>query len=460
VGEQSRARGSAGWADRRHDRALPQENRRASAPPKRAARQETAVAQPGLSTAADDDDQVILPDPDRPDKTAGEPAPAQEQVPAAETAPARQGRPGELARVAPPAGELSPAPSWGVVLGNTARLWRERHGLRQAPGASRSRARTAAFLLLVLVVFAAGALTAGLIWRSSPSAPDPAQAKAPGGGAGAAAVARTDAARWVAGQVSPGAIVGCDPVMCDALEAQHFPAGSLLTLSPSSVDPLGATVVAATAAVRSDFGSRLTSKYAPVSLAAFGSGTARIEILVVAPDGVPAYQQALTADQEARRQTGAQLAGNPLLRPSPAARADLAGGRVDARLMATLVLLTGQHLAGRRGVDLLAFSAAAPGADPAVPLRTAELVPVPGAGASYLTDLRSLLRQQIAPFLASTITITRLQNGRTVLLVGFDAPGQLGVLGTQSRTAPPSAPAKASGKKAKKESPHTSKSSH
>jgi hypothetical protein len=312
-----------------------------------------------------------------------------------------------------------------------------------------------------MVVFAAGALTVGLIWRSSSSKPGPATAvPPPGGGAGAAAVARTQAARWVADQVSPGAIVGCDPVMCDALEAQHFPVGSMLTLNPSSTDPLGSNVVVATAAVRSDFGSRLTSEYAPVSLAAFGSGTAEIEILVTAPRGAAAYRQALKADQEARRQTGTQLAGNPFLRPSPAARADLAGGRVDSRLMATLGLLTGQQLAGQRGVSLFAFGAVPAGADPAVPLRTAELVAPPHAGASYLTDLRSLLRQQIAPFLASTISMTRLQNGRTVLLVGFDAPGQLGLLGTQSRTAPPSAPAKASGKKEKKESPHKVKSSH
>jgi hypothetical protein len=273
-------------------------------------------------------------------------------------------------------------------------------------------------------------------------------------------VTRTEAARWVAGEVSPGAIVGCDPVMCDALEAQHFPAGSLLALNPSSIDPLGSSIVVATAAVRGDFGSRLTSDYAPVSLAAFGSGTARIEILVVAPRGAAAYRRALQADQEARRQTGGQLAGNPFLRPSAAARADLANGRVDSRLMATLGLLSGQQLAGQRGVSLFAFGAAPPGADPAVPLRSAELIAPPHAGASYLTDLRSVLRQQIAPYLASTIIITRLQSGRTVLLVGFTAPGQLGLLGTQSRTAPPSAPAKASGKKEKKESPHTSKTSH
>jgi hypothetical protein len=350
-----------------------------------------------------------------------------------------------------------------VVLGTTARLWLERRGLRQAPGpyGSRSRSRTVALLALVIVVFAAGALTVGLIWRSSPSTPDRRPAsQPPGSGAGAAAVTRTEAARWVAGQVSPGAIVGCDPVMCDALEVQHFPAGSLLTLDPSATDPLGSTVVVATAAVRSDFGTRLTSEYAPVSLAAFGSGTARIEILVVASRGAAAYRQALKADQGARRQTGAQLAGNPFLRPSAAARADLTGGRVDSRLMATLGLLMGQQLAGQRGVSLFAFGSAPAGADPAVPLRTAQLVAPPHAGASYLTDLRSLLRQQIAPYLASTISITRLQHGRTVLLVGFDAPGRLGLLGTQSRTAPPSAPAKASGKKEKKESPHKVRSSH
>ncbi|MEP7026576.1 MAG: hypothetical protein ABJB47_22790, partial [Actinomycetota bacterium] len=408
------------------------------------------------------------------DAASGDPAPVgDDAAPVALQGTAVQ-RPerGEVAPVAPvamvhwagpdlsppvPAVHLDEAPSWGAVLRTTVRLWLERRGLRQSASSvgPRSRWRTVALLGLVIVIFAAGALTVGLIWRSSlnPARHEPA---AQGTGAAAAAAVRTDAAQWIAEQVSPGAIVSCDPVMCAALEAQHFPAGSLLTLGPLAVDPLGSAIVVATAAVRSDFGSRLTSEYAPVPIAAFGSGAAGIEVRVVATGGAPSYLRALRQDQEARRQTGAQLARNPFIRASSAARTDLTQGRVDSRLMATLVLLSGQQVAGQHGVQVLTFGSATPGADPAVPLRSAQLVAPPQAGPGYLTDLRSLLRQQIAPYLASSITITKLHDGRTVLLVGFTAPGQLGMLGSPAATAPASAPAKIPGKKHTQHKAHSS----
>jgi len=317
-------------------------------------------------------------------------------------------------------------PSLATVLVNTCRLWLERRGLRRPAGTAAGHAsgwRKFGMLCLVLAVFAAGALTVALIRQAATAPGDPAD---PGGGSlRAAAAARGAAAAYVVGQVSRGAIVACDPVMCSALQARGFPAGSLLTLGSSAGDPLGSDIVVATAAVRSQFGSRLTSEYAPVAIAGFGSGTARVEVLVTATEGAAAYRSDLRADQRARRRGGAALLRGGGVRCSPQACAALEAGQVDARLLITLVAMASQGQ-----VHILAFGGAAPGASPGVPLRTVELASPAGAsGRSYLRSTLSFLRAQRAPFLASVMTTTRLASGRIALIVGFAAPSPLGLLG-------------------------------
>jgi hypothetical protein len=64
----------------------------------------------------------------------------------------------------------------------------------------------------------------------------------------AASATRDEAAAWVAGQVSGGAVLACDPAMCAALAQRGIPAGNLLVLGPGSGDPLGSAVVVETAA--------------------------------------------------------------------------------------------------------------------------------------------------------------------------------------------------------------------
>ena len=140
-----------------------------------------------------------------------------------------------------------------------------------------------------------------------------------------AAAIRSQAAAWVTRQVSRSAVVACDPGMCSALLARGIPAGNLLDLRAGAPDPLGSDVVVATAAVRSQFGGRLASVYAPGILATFGSGGLRIEVRAVAPDGAAAYRAALASDLEARREAARLLLGNPRLRVSPAAGAGAAG---------------------------------------------------------------------------------------------------------------------------------------
>ena len=81
----------------------------------------------------------------------------------------------------------------------------------------------------------------------------------------------------------------------------------LLALGPSTATPLGSQVVVATAAIRNQFGSRLTSVYAPAVLASFGSGKARIDVRVIAPTGLPHTCPQFRADQQQRKSNGTAL---------------------------------------------------------------------------------------------------------------------------------------------------------
>jgi len=237
----------------------------------------------------------------------------------------------------------------------------------------------------------------------------------------AAAATRDQAAAWIAGQVAADAIVACDPAMCAALQAAGLPTGRLIVLGASAADPLGSDVIAATAAVRSQFGARLESVYAPLIIASFGSGAGRIDIRAVAPDGAAAYQAALTADLRARITAGRELAGNRRVSVSAAARAALDAGRVDPRLLLTLATLAhGQPL------RIVAFGDPSPGASPAVPFRSAEIT-VAGRGDGTSARLRSLLSfvdAQRPPYLPAHAGI----GGGSVLTVEYAAPSPLGLL--------------------------------
>lgn len=337
-------------------------------------------------------------------------------------------------------------PSWAAVLVTTIRLWLERRGLRSPAGAPLPRWRRLGTLGLVLVVFAAGALTVALVRNASSGSPSGGAAGPGNTGLRAAAAVRSAAAGWIAEQVSRGAIVACDPVMCAALQARGFPAGNLLILGSSAADPLGSAIVVATEAVRSQLGSRLTSEYAPDTLASFGSGTARIEVMVTAADGAAAYQRALAADVRARQVTGRQLLHNSHIEAAAPARSELAGGRVDARLLITLAALAHEDR-----VHIAAFGGGNPAASPGIPLRTVDLASPAGTDAAASLDrARQFLIAQRPPYLASSITMARLADGRNVLHVGYAAPSPLGLLGAPApevhRTVP------------NKQSPHPSKS--
>lgn len=241
----------------------------------------------------------------------------------------------------------------------------------------------------------------------------------------AAATARSRAAAWVAREISPGAVIACDARMCAAVQARGVPAADLLVLGAAAGDPMGAGVVIATPGLRAQLGTRLARVYAPVALARFGSGAAQIDIRVVAPGGSAAYLAALRRDQAARRSAGTELLASHRIEASAEARAELTGGRVDARLLLLLPALAAVH-----PVHVLAFGGAGPRADPLLPLCSVQLAgwaaPAGLSQAGYASWLRSYLSQQRPPYRPQAHT-SRARGG-IVITVEFPQPGPVGLL--------------------------------
>jgi hypothetical protein len=364
---------------------------------------------PGTESPAQPSPEPTEPEPSEPESTKPEASEPESSKP-------EPGKPEP-----PPSGQRQPAePSWGAVLATTVRLWLR----RRLSWMRRSRPGRPRRLVIIVAGLVAAALLAGVAAMML-SGRGAGRSGAGSSALAAAAAARQRAAAWVAGQTSPVAIVACDPAMCAALEAHGVAAGRLLTLTPARSDPLGSDLVVATAAVRSQFGARLAGVYAPVTLASFGSGTARIDVRVVAPDGSAAYRAALAADVRARASAGAQLLRNRSIHVSAAARSALADGDVDPRLLLTLAALA--HL---RPLDIVGFGRPSPGASAGVPLRSAEITGAAPPGSRRPVPLRRLmvvLRAQRAPYVPSSLEIVRTPGG-AVLRIGYPVPSPLGLL--------------------------------
>ncbi len=258
-----------------------------------------------------------------------------------------------------------------------------------------------------------------------PSGTSASSAAAGSAAADSAAAVRQQTATWVERQVARSAIVACDPAMCSALQAAGTPAGSLIALGPGgSSDPLGSSVVIATAAVRSLLGARLAGIYAPVTVATFGTGGASVQVRVVAPDGSAAYLSILKSDQLARRRAGAQLLPNKRISTAPLARRQLGDGQVDSRLLTTLAALAVMH-----PLRIVSFAGSGPGASAGVPLPVVVLTEAGrSTSAAYLRAMLAFLRAQRAPFLAATERTERLSDGQEALRVEFAVPSPLGLL--------------------------------
>ena len=244
---------------------------------------------------------------------------------------------------------------------------------------------------------------------------------------GAAPAFESQAASWVASQVSKTAMVSCDPAMCGSLAAHGIPAAGLLVLRPGRASAPRSSVIVATAAVRRMLGPRLNSVFAPVALATFGSGTGQISIRVIAPQGAAAYSAALRADVQARKQSGTELLHRKRIAVSPAARGPLSRGEVDSRLLVTI-----SGLSARQQVSVVGFGDVGPGATPGVPLRSADLAETVGPGgpnrAARVHSMLAFLHAQPPPYQAARARTARLASGAYVLRIEFAAPSPLGLV--------------------------------
>jgi hypothetical protein len=302
--------------------------------------------------------------------------------------------------------------------------------IRGRTGSVRRPVTLVAVLAFVMVAAGGTAVALSNQHAGSGSGNSGAQVPGPGGSAGLteAAEVRFRTAAWISREVSRSAIIACDAVMCATLYRAGVPAANLLLLGPAALDPLGADVVVATPVLRSLFGGRLKSVYAPAVLASFGSGPTRVQVLTVAPDGAALYEKALRQDLAARKTAGAALLTNSAIELPPFAAAELVAGRIDARLLLLLPVLAHQH-----PLHILAFGDQAPGASPGVPLTSVELSGSDRAsglsGRSYLRWMLTLLRGQRTPFQPAGVTSVR-RGGRQIVIVRFARPTPLGLLGS------------------------------
>jgi hypothetical protein len=314
-------------------------------------------------------------------------------------------------------------PSWATVAVTTLRLWLQRHTHRgRRPSSRRQRG--------VLVLSAAAAMALGALVTlafthqgeqaqktSSVQSADPAPSTP--SALQTAAANRSQAADWIAQQMLPSVLIGCDPLMCQALEAANVSASRLSPVQPSAPDPLGAEVIVATPALQSQFGLRLATVYAPLVLASFGSGAQRIDIRYLAPGGTAAFEASLASDRSARIQAGQQLLSNKNVQASAQARGALLAGNVDPRLLITLGLL-----AHEMQVRLVIFDDPSPGVGSAVPLRGAE---IGATGSAGLSAMLAFLTQQTT-YQPSHFSQIRIASGQVVTMQ-YDAPGPLGMNG-------------------------------
>jgi hypothetical protein len=408
-------------------------------------------AGPAAAPGADHSAPAVPADPS-PD---GEPSEAASASPADRSpqppgtvAPAAEAPAIEAPRAAPAA--PAPEPSWGKVLATTISLWTSRRlrrltgrggsgGGASAAGTATERRRRARWPLVVFVLWLIiAALTAlHLAGVLSPHAKSTTASRPTGGGhtsgasgagpaVAAAQASRAQAASWIANQVTAADVIACDPLMCSALQADGVAASRLMTIEPTTPDPVGADVVASTASVRSQFGSALTSEYAPQLLASFGTGANRVDVRTVASLGAAAFNTQAQNDLTARKNAGAQLLRQGLLPIGAQGAGQIRSGQVDSRLLVTLAALLSQ-----RSVDVSSFDDTGPGA----PVLYRQVTIVDAPGQTGTTALQADLRQaeaQTTPYRPAHAEIVHLANGQSALRIEFGAPDPAGLLSGKS----------------------------
>jgi serine/threonine protein kinase len=299
-----------------------------------------------------------------------------------------------------------------------------RHGSRRV----RWRRRAPVLLAAILLVASLGVLAFNLPGRGTASdqltgsrtrTSPPADQ-----GLATEAAVRKQAVDWVVQQVSQGAIVSCDPLVCMELVSNGFPASDLLVLEPTSTDPLGSALVIATATIRAQFRGRLASVYAPAVIASFGSGSTGIAIRLVYSGGTATYPAAARAALIYRKGADAQLLANGQIKVSATARAQLLSGDIDPRLSLLLAEMGDIH-----PVQIVAFGDQSPGGGPASLLRSVDLAATDGAAdmtsAAYLHWMQEIAHQQTAEYRPEWVQKITPRTGQAVLRIGYQAPSPL-----------------------------------
>ena len=242
----------------------------------------------------------------------------------------------------------------------------------------------------VLAVLAAGSV--GAILATSGSKPPKAVVVGP--------VQQGAVAAWVDGQIDPATVVSCDPSMCAALVAHHYPSKNVRDLSsPSALKASGVVVV--TPVALQLFGSSLATAWAPAALATFGSGSSTVSVRIVAPQGATAYERQARQDQAARASSEASLTQAKSITISKPAAQELNSGQVDWRLTEAITAA-----AGVQPIDIVDFGNAGSGASADVPLRYADLAASNAATglsvSAYVQALRTSMAVSPSPRPART----------------------------------------------------------
>jgi hypothetical protein len=236
------------------------------------------------------------------------------------------------------------------------------------------------------------------------------------------------AVAWIGEQVSRDSVIACDPRTCAALKTLGYPAGKLQVLGPTSPYPRTAALVVETGSVSALYGTSLRTDFAPTVLTTFGTGAAEVDIRLIAPDGVPAYQKALAADLANRKQDGSSLLHGSQIAASATAREQMTSGAVDSRLLLAIAAVAAEH-----PVDILGFGNDAVGASPAIPLRYGDLserVPAARMAApAYVQSIIGALDRLPAAYRPLRTLTVRLAPGAVALRIEFAAPSPLGLLG-------------------------------
>jgi Protein kinase domain len=285
------------------------------------------------------------------------------------------------------------------------------------------RGRPAAVAASVLLLAGLGGAALALAQQGTPPARPAGRQPGTSPPLNAEAKARAEAVTWIVHQVSRSAQVSCDAHVCAELVKGGFPAANLVILGPQSNDPLASDLVVATAAVRAQFHDRLASVYAPAIIAAFGSGTAKIEIRLVFPEGTASYRAVQQRDARARKAADAQLLTNNRITFSASAAAHLRSGDIDPRLPQLIAIMAQRH-----PLQIVDFGDQSPGGGPASLLRSVDLAATDPAAhltpAAYLRWIHRLVHAQRAEYHPS-LSQARLPSGQAVLRIWYRAPSPL-----------------------------------